>query len=301
MTALPPIELRHLRTFLVVAETQNFTRAGERLGLSQPSVSQQVKELETALGAELFLRLGPRVRLTPTGRAFQQRAEFALGKLHEAIVSATDIEGTLGGHLHVGVIPPLDVPWIPRALALLAERHPRLGVSVHEGSSPDIEMRIEAGLSEVGVGILWRASPHLVYEPLRSDRVHLLVPSKHEIARRGSAVVTDLDALRLVLLPPSYLVRQITEEAFRRAGYLPRFLLEVTSIDAVLATVARAQLATLMPLVVLEEREHLGLTAVPVEGLDAPFEFGLMWAGANPSPAASAFGDAMREVTRAKG
>lgn len=290
------IELRHLRTFLVVAETQNFTRAGERLGLSQPSVSQQVKELEQALSTELFVRLGPRVRLTPSGRAFQSRTELVLAKLTEACQSLEDLGHLESGHLHVGVVPPLTVSWVPPVLSHFAKHHPQLSVSVHEKSSSDVEVDVESGRFDLGIGILSRASPNLSYELLRRDEVVLLAPVDSELADLGSVQREQLARTRLVLLPESFLIRQIIQDAFRRAQVLPRIAYEVSSIDGVLSTAAQTGLPTVMPRVVLEGRAHLNLVPVPLEGLHAELEFGLMWAGSGtPSPAAAAFASQLRE------
>ena len=81
----PGFEFRHLRYFLAVAETQNISRAAERLGVSQPSISQQIKDLEAALGAPLFHRIGKRIRLTPMGQAFREQAQLVLRKVEDAL------------------------------------------------------------------------------------------------------------------------------------------------------------------------------------------------------------------------
>src|SRR3954465_14591266 len=78
------IELRHLRYFLAVAETENFTRAAERLKISQPSISKQITQLEQALRTPLFRRVGKRVFLTEAGQAFRKGAEVVLRKLEDA-------------------------------------------------------------------------------------------------------------------------------------------------------------------------------------------------------------------------
>lgn len=291
------IEIRHLRTFLVVAETENFTRAAERLGLSQPSVSQQVKELEQALGAALFVRLGPRVRLTPAGRAFQGRAVEVLAKLTEACQAVEAIDGLLAGHLHVGVIPPLNVPWIPRAVARFHAQHPGVAVTVLEKSSSDVETDVDSGRLDLGLGILSHAAPNLSYELLRRDEIVLLVRADGELGAKREIGREALAAHKLVLLPETFLIRQLTQEAFRRAQVLPRVACEISSIDGVLACAAQSGMATLMPRVVLEGREHLGLVPVRLRGWKAELEFGLMWPGSgDPTPAARAFAECLRAI-----
>jgi len=276
MRDLPNVELRHLRTFVTVAETENFTRAAERLGITQPSVSIQVKELEVALGAQLFSRLGPRVALTPSGRAFRERAALVLSKLSDACQAVQETEGLIAGHISLAVIPPLNVPWMPRVLGRIAREHPGLAVTLIEKSADDLEGTVENGRCDLGVGILSRSSPNLDYELLRTDALMLLAPPDSPFARRRSVRADEIVDTRLVMLPESYVLRQLTNAAFRAARVLPKVALEVDTIDALLATVVESGLCTLMPSVVLDGRESHGLRAVKLEGWGSVLEFGIV-------------------------
>ena len=293
------VELRHLRTFLTVAETENFTRAAERLGLTQPSISIQIKELETALGAQLFNRLGQRVALSPAGRAFRERAALVLSKLNDACQAVQETEDLLAGHISLAVIPPLTVPWMPPVLSRIAREHPGLAVTLIEKSSDDMESFVESGRCDLGVGILSRASPNLKYERLRTDELRLLVASDGPFARRRSVSAEEVGQSRLVVLPESYVLRQLTNDAFRRARVLPRYVFEVDTIEAVLATVVESGLCTLMPGVVLERREELGLRAVKLAGWGQKLEFGIIWPGSSQESApARTLAQYLRESVR---
>jgi len=293
------VELRHLRTFLTVAETENFTRAAERLGLTQPSISIQVKELETALGAQLFNRLGQKVALSPAGRAFRTRAALVLSKLSDACQAVQETEDLLAGHISLAVIPPLNVPWIPPVLSRIAREHPGLAVTLIEKSSDDLESIVESGRCDLGVGIVSRASPNLKYELLRADEIRLLVGPESPFARRRSVTAEEVGRERLVVLPESYVLRQLTNEAFRRARVLPRYVFEVDTIEAVLATVVESGLCTLMPAVVLERREELGLRAVKLADWGQKLEFGLIWPGtAQESAPARTLAEYLRKSVR---
>ena len=104
------IEIRHLRYFLAVSQTENFTRAAERLRISQPSISEQITPLELALRTPLFRRVGKRVFLTEAGAEFRKSAEVVLRKLDDACTSVSEIAGLLRGHVDVGVIRPCTSP-----------------------------------------------------------------------------------------------------------------------------------------------------------------------------------------------
>lgn len=295
MRAIHSVEIRHLRTFLAVAETENFTRAAERLGISQPSISQQVKELESALCTALFVRHGPRVRLTDVGRTFRERAALVVGKFAEACRGVSDAERLMLGHLDVGVIPALAVAWIPSALERMAEEYSGIVVSVHERSSSDVETEVESGRYEIGVGILSRTSPRLRYERLRDDRMCLVVPRAHRFADRSSIALKAIADERIALLSPSFLWRHMIDEALRRANVRARIAYELETIDTLMRTTLRCNTPTLVPSVVLEGREDLELVAIPVSSWTPRLELGLIWLkSAQPAPAARAFADFIR-------
>lgn len=296
MPSSPTIEIRHLRTFLAVAETENFTRSAERLGISQPSISQQIKELELALRTVLFHRNGPRVRLTAIGHTFRDRAAIVLSKFSEACQSVADVEGLLFGHLDVGVVPALDVPWVPPVLERMAAEYPGIVISVHERSSSDVETEVEAGRYEVGLGILSRTSPNLRYERLREDALRIVVPREHPWAKQTELPLSVLGDQRIVLLPPSFVLRHMVDESLRRANVRARVAFELDTIDALVRTSARCGMPTLLPSIVLEGREMLELVAIPVTSWTPKLELGLFWQrDADPAPAARAFGEFVRQ------
>lgn len=295
MGEVSSIEFRHLRTFLTVAETRNFTRAAERLGVSQPGISIQVRELEEALGAQLFKRLGHGVALTPTGRAFLPRAELVLAKLSDACQAASFSESLVAGHLALAIIPLLNVPWMPPVLGRLARKHPGLAVSIQEKSSDDMELLVESGTSDVGIGILSHASPNLEYELLREDELVLIQRPDGPFGRKRKVTAEEAGSTDLVVLPESYVIRQNTNQAFREARVHPRYRYEVDTLDSVLATVLESNLCTLMPRVVLEGRKWLPLKALGLAGWGWSFQFGLIWPRAlTQDPAARAFSEELR-------
>src|SRR5207249_2628971 len=108
-----PLEIRHLRYFLAVAEAKSFSRAADHLGISQPSVSQQMRDLETSLRVSLFQRRGRRILLTPRGLIFEEHARALLRELDNFLEDLNSEPGQLRGALTLGVIPVLNVPLMP--------------------------------------------------------------------------------------------------------------------------------------------------------------------------------------------
>ena len=284
------IELRQLRYFLAVAESENLTRAAERCGVSQPAISQQVQVLEELLGVQLLSRIGKRVRLTEAGQAFADRARLVLRRVDEARDVVSALAGARAGHVEVGVIPSVHMAWVPRALQVLSCTHPDVTVHVQERPSHAIETEVEAGRVEVGLGILSESSPHLAYKRLSSGPLCLVLPRGHALAARRSASAADLEGVRVSLHPQGYDMRGIADAWFAAAGRRPKLAYEVSSIESLLSAVRHAGTPTLLPAIALEGREAQDLVAVPLAEPVRTIAFGaILVRGSPPSPAAAAF------------
>lgn len=289
------VEIRHLRYFLAVAETENFTRAAERLKISQPSISQQITQLERVLRTPLFRRVGKRVFLTEAGAAFRKSAEVVLRKLDDACNSVSDIAGLLSGRVDLGVIPALHFAWVPPVLGYMAHNHPGVTIGVQEIASSGVETEIEAGRLDLGFGLMTHNSPNIRYERLVSQPFSLIVSTASKFATRASIDLKELDAERLVLLPDTFDMRRAADVVLSHARVHPRVMFEIDSIDAVLSSVALAGIPTLLPAIVLRGREMPTLRAIPLAGKTRHMEFGILWPASNNSdPATLAIATALR-------
>ncbi len=296
------IEIRHLRYFLAVAETENFTRAAERLRISQPSISQQITQLEAALRTPLFRRVGKRVFLTEAGATFRKGAEVVLRKLDDACASVANIAGLVAGRVDIGVIPALHFAWIPPVLGSMAHDHPGVTIGVQELASSGVETEIEAGRLDIGFGLMTENSPNIRYEHLLSQPFSLIVPSASDYAERGSVELKELERERLVLLPESFDMRRLADAVLMHAKVHPRVAFEIDSIDAVLSSVVTAGVPTLLPAIVLRGRDMQGLRAIPLAGKTRHMEFGILWPASNNSdPATLAIATALKASLKTVG
>ena len=271
-----PLEIRHLRYFLAVAEAGSFSRAADRLGISQPSVSQQMRDLEGALRVALFQRRGKRILLTASGSIFQEHARAVLRQLENFLEELGQEPGQMRGSLHLGVIPALNVPLIPRLLQLFEPKHPGISLTVEEISSTEIETALEEGRMDVGLGFLTRHSPNLRYEPLCTDEFALILPPNHDWARRRFVNLSELHQQRFLQLPDTFVMRRMTDEICRKHQVRPRTVAEINSIETLLRSLSLLRAATLMPKIALLGREALKLKAIPLRGKNLSLDIGLL-------------------------
>src|SRR5581483_7683454 len=271
-----PLDIRHLRYFLAVAEAGSFSRAADRLGISQPSVSQQMRDLEAELRVSLFQRRGKRILLTPSGQVFQEHARAILRQLEHFLEELASEPGRSRGALHLGVVPILNVPLMPPLPGRFAAAHPGINLTVEEISSTEIETAIEEGRMDVGLGFLTRHSPNLHYERLCTDQFALIVSESHPWARRRTVQLSELHQQRLLQLPDSFVMRRMSDEICRKHKVRPRTVAEINAIGVLLRSLEPLQAAALMPSITLREREALKLKAIRLQGKSLDVEIGLL-------------------------
>ncbi len=271
-----PLEIRHLRYFLAVAEAGSFSRAADRLGISQPSVSQQMRDLEAGLRVSLFQRRGKRILLTSTGLIFQEHARAVLRQLENFLQEVASEPGQLRGALHVGVVPILNVALMPHLLGRFAAKHPGISLTVEEISSTEIETALEEGRMDVGLGFLTRHSPNLRYERLCHDEFALIVAQNHPWWKRRVIQFSELHQQRMLQLFDTFVMRRMTDQICLNHHVRPRTVAELNAIETLLRSLAPLKAAALMPKIALRGREGLKLKAIRLQGKKLNLEIGLL-------------------------
>ena len=189
------MELRHLRYFVAVAEMENVSRAAiQRLHVSQPSLSRQIRDLEDEIGARLLERTAKSVRLTDAGRAFLIDARAILKQTDEAVAKARAVAGKSEAELHIGDWPLATGRVMSELLRAYQQVMPKVKVKVHDWA---VEKNI-AGVRDGRLQLAIILPPlkasgldELRFEPLLSGRVCLAVPGDHPFSLRKSVSLTD--------------------------------------------------------------------------------------------------------------
>jgi LysR family cyn operon transcriptional activator len=271
-----PFEIRQLRYFLEVADAGSFSRAAKRLGVSQPAVSQQLRDLETGVRAVLLQRRGKRTMLTPAGLLFQEHAHAILRQIDQSLQELSSGPRDPHGTLRIGVVPYLDVALMPRLLGAFSSEHPAIDLSILEISSTEIEKELEEGRMDVGLGWVTGHSPNLRYEHLCKDRFTVVVSESHPWAKRRVVDLSEMHGQRLLQLPDTYVMRRMTDEMCRNYRIRPRTIAEINSIETLLRALGPLQAIALMPRISLGAAASLGLKLIPLEGRNLALEIGLL-------------------------
>lgn len=265
------MELRHLRSFVVLTEERHFGRAAARLHIAQPALSQQVKQLERELGLPLFTRTTRRVEPTEAGLRFAEHARTVL----ESVERATDDMALLGagraGRVSVGFIGTATYDVLPRVAHEVRTALPQVDLVLRgELLSPALAAGLSDGTFDVA---LLRQDPHdhteLTVRTLRSERLVAVLPSSHPLARRRRIPLSALGGEPFVIHPSGHRssIHQRVLDACAAAGFTPSSLVEVSETATLVVFVAAGLGVALVP----EPVRSLGLDGVSYVSLtDAP-------------------------------
>ncbi|HKW69671.1 MAG TPA: LysR substrate-binding domain-containing protein [Candidatus Dormibacteraeota bacterium] len=227
------VTLRQLRTFKTVADLSSFSLAAQRLKLSQPSVSYQVKELEEALGLPLLDRLGKRVQLTEAGTLLYNYARRVLDVLDEATVAIEEMRGIRRGTLRVGASTTVGIYLLPAALGAFKKLHPGLVISLEIGTRARVQeqvLRNELDLAVVGPAL---KDPELAIIPFLSDELVVVAPVGHPLAGKRGLTLKDLADQPFVMREAASGSRWSLEKAARKAGAKLMVAMELGSNGAI--------------------------------------------------------------------
>lgn len=197
------MDIDEIRTFLAIAETGGFTRAGQRLHRSQPAISRRLDLLEHALGARLFERIRGRARLTEAGRVFLPHAEATLAALKDGQDAVRDLQTGLGGAISLALVGTLADTHIVDTLRRFARKAPTVRLQLRTASSAEVTDLVRRG--ETTLGLRYFASDRTDLVELKAGNEAMIVVASrgHRLAGRRLRAPKDLAGERWVGFPPS--------------------------------------------------------------------------------------------------
>ena len=172
------MELRHLRYFITVAQEQSFTRAAEKLFTAQPSLSQQIKDLEQEVGVNLFERSSRKIQLTDEGKAFLIYAEKALENAKLAVASARQVAQQKNNQIHIGFLNVAELKVMPHILAKLKKTMPDLKIHLHSLFCLEQLQRLKNAELDLSITRFQLDHPDFENIHLLTEQIHL-VAAKH--------------------------------------------------------------------------------------------------------------------------
>jgi DNA-binding transcriptional LysR family regulator len=287
------MDTRQLQAFCAVVERKSFSQAAEKLGVTQPAVSLQIRALEQRLGQKLLDRSGRRVEPTEAGRRLYRSAQRMLALEAQLLDEVAADEGALTGTLAIGASTGPGAHLVPLLLCDFQREHPDLHVALSIWDTQTVIDRVAERDVELGIVGALRRHRSLEFEPLVRDEIVLAVPPGHRAAG-GTLSVEDLREETMIVMQEGAGVRQVIEEELRRAGLRLRGVepkLELGLQESVKSAVASGYGVAFISRTAIEGELASGaLAAARVEGVEPARQIYLVRVrGRAPTRAATAF------------
>nr|WP_320132549.1 LysR substrate-binding domain-containing protein [uncultured Holophaga sp.] len=293
------MELRHLRYFVAVAETENYTRAAQRLRVAQPALSQRMKDLEAELGISLFTPKGRGICLTPAGHYYLAEVRQTLERLAIAGEAARQIQRGEIGTLRLATLETFAlVGPLPRVLQQVRARHPGLRLKLvgmdHRAQYEGLRNRtLDVGYVDHHPG----EGEGMEALQVLDIPIRVMLPLQHPLASRSSLRIQDLENLDFIW--PEAEAGSAYWDLFRKAlegrSWRPRIVQEASSFPTTASMVAAGFGCALG----IATPPHLtvdGLVQIPLEDIDLRMQVHLVWQPDNPSPVLQRFLDVARDT-----
>ena len=280
-----PLELRHLRYFVAVAEEGSLTHAAERrLHTAQPSLSRQIRDLEIEVGVKLLDRSARGIELTAAGKTFLDHARLALLQVEAASEAARRAAEPAKSTFVIGFLTGHEVVWLPEALRVLREEEPGIEITLSSLSSPELAGALMRG--KVDVAFLRRESPApgLAFKQLVKEPLFALVPVGHRLAKKKS--ISPQDIAREIYVSPTRfapVLKAVIEDYMAKTGVTLKPDYDADNMTSTMSLVASTGGVTLLPLYA----QNLLTPAVvlrPLEGEAPTIDLVIGYSRANTSP-----------------
>jgi len=231
------MDFDHLTTFLEIAKSGSFSRAGQKLYRSQPAVSAQIRQLELEYGEKLFDRVGKSVRLTSAGEALLDYAGQLLKLKNESLHAVADQATAPRGKLTVGANEATCLYVLPHVFAEYHRHYPLVQISIYRNFSRKVLEKIEDGSLDVGIVTLPAKAPSLRTQSIFRDRLMLMVAPSNPLARHRSVRISEI-AEQPLILPKTGFTRQLFDKHFRNYRSHLRITMELPSVGMIKRFVA---------------------------------------------------------------
>lgn len=282
------MDFRQLRYFVAVYEEGHVGRAAERLSLSQPALSQQIRQLEHSLDVSLFERGNKRLLPTLAAHTLYNHAVPLLDGLQRAREALRNFQGQAARTLAIGVLQTVRPSLVPQLLERVRKAQPHLVVQIYELSGLEIERRLLNGTLDIGISYLPPRQPGLHGLLLYEDELQLVIPAAHPLREFKKVSLSQAAELPMLMLGEEFQIRQIWQTQLANLGRRPQVQAEMNNMAGILDSLAHTSLATVLPGRAREAIADPELLWKPLSEPRVPLKVGLVFRDAQRQQASVA-------------
>lgn len=271
------MNLHQLRVFYEVAKAQSFSAAAEKLHLTQPAVTWQIRNLEDYYELKFFERTGKKIFLTEEGRTLFEFADRILNLSREAEEALADLRGLSRGTLRIDTVFTFGDYYLPTLIQAFHRKYPRIGFQVNTGNTSQIIENTLTHKNDLSFVAYDPKNPNLRAQEIITDVLVGVVAPNHPFARKKSIRLRDLNGQPLILRERGSSPRRILDEIFQKRRISPQILLESASTQAIKKTVELGMgIAILSQQVIKEELQSNRLRKLTISDAEIVYRFYLI-------------------------
>jgi DNA-binding transcriptional LysR family regulator len=241
------VDLHQLKIFHTAAHSGGFTHASRALRLSQSTISQHIKQLETSLGCQLFIRVGKRVLLTEAGQLLCEHCERILQDVKHAEMAIQDLNGLQRGKVRFGSGATTLIYQLPPVLEAFQTKHPNIELVIVSDTTDQMVRDVLAHRLDLALVMMSGAENDLQIRPLHREELLIALPRRHPLTRKPALSVEDLRTLRFILYEKKTVMRSLVDGFFTRLGIEPQIAMVMENIEAIKSLVASGLGASVLP------------------------------------------------------
>ena len=253
------LNIRQLETFRAVIESVSMTEGGKMLGISQPAVSRQIRDLESQFGIKLFTRRAGRIEPTKDAFALHAEVERCLSGLEQMSKFASDLGEFRRRRLRIASTVGHSYFFLPKVIQAFHKANPDVTISLRSGSSPEVVDLIEKGQSDIGFAILPLDRHNVVIKQMPEVDLVCVMPEDHPLTKRKIVEPQHLSDVPLLLISESSLMRKRLLHTFQHAGIKPNVILDSTYTGPICSLVAQGMGVSILDYVTAEAYANQGI------------------------------------------
>ncbi|WP_029009483.1 LysR family transcriptional regulator [Azospirillum halopraeferens] len=291
--------LRHIKAFLAVARTGNFTKAAAELHVSQPALTVQIRQLEEALGVKLFDRNKRQVMLTEAGKDLMPPLQRVLVDLEAVMNSSHDLAGLKRGTVTVATLPSVAAGLLPRVIRRFTAEYPGIRIQVVDVVADHIVRLVRSEEVDFGVGPRVRPEREIEFTDLLTDSMCAFFPANHPLRTSGALTLRDVAKHPLILTARDSSVRALVDRALEKDGLAVNLVCEANYMSTAIGMVRAGLGVSILPESAIDSASCEGVSMMPIRTPGLTRKIGVIRKnGRTLSPAPARFLDILRGAVR---
>ncbi|BFT72780.1 LysR family transcriptional regulator [Paenibacillus sp. P36] len=257
------MEFRQLEYFAAICEELHFTRAAEKLGMSQPTLSHQIKMLEDELGVPLFDRIGKKIAITEAGHILLNECKVIFSSLKNVKVQIMELQKVTRGTLSIGALPGELTQLVSSLLINFHQIYPEVQIKIV--NFDDVVERVIQNQIDLAITILPVEDDRVVKYPLYKEDIYLTVSKDHALAEQESINFDEISKHPFIMFPQTYKCRQIIDLTSSTSGFQIEPIIETTAIETIISLVKADAGVTALSRTYLNLYNDTQLKAIKIE------------------------------------